>query len=163
MPATPRWKPCFRWQAHRLPEIIRRLRSFRERRPASPVGHFLLARALTANATPPGAEIETLLRQTIRVDPNFWPAHFELAQLEELEENLENAIQSLIRVVRLNPEYAPAHYSLAQLYAQKGDRPRAVEHRRKHHTLLDRERARTARARAESPALLFSIEPPAAR
>jgi len=147
----------------RLPEIIRRLRGFRERRPDSPVGHFLLSRALSADASAPGSEVEALLRQAIRADPNFWPAHFELAQLEESRDNRENALQSLERVVKLNPEYAPAHYTLAQLYAQKGDRPRAVEHRRKHHSLVDRERTRTERARAESPALLFTIEPPPAR
>jgi tetratricopeptide (TPR) repeat protein len=147
----------------RLPEIVQRLRGFRERRPESPVGHFLLSRALSVNATPPGAEVEGLLRQAIQADPNFWPAHFELAQIEENRDNRENAIRSLERVVKLNPEYAPVHYTLAQLYAQKGDRPRAVEHRRKHHTLLNRERTRTERARAESPALLFTIEPPPAR
>jgi tetratricopeptide (TPR) repeat protein len=146
----------------RLPEIIQRLRDFRERRPESPVGHFLLARALASGAALP-SEVEALLRQSVRVDPKFWPAHFELAQLEESRDNRENAIESLLRVVRLNPEYAPAHYSLAQLYAQSGDRPRAVEHRRKHHTLLVRERTRTERARAESPALSFNIEPAVAR
>lgn len=142
----------------RLPEIIRRLRGFRERSPKSPVGHFLLSRALSATGTPAHAEIEALLRQSIRVDPDFWPAHFELAQLEPVG---DNAIQSLERIVKLNPDYAPAHYGLAQLYAQKGDRARAIEHRKMHHTLLNQERTRTERARAESPALLFNIEPPA--
>jgi tetratricopeptide (TPR) repeat protein len=143
---------------NRLPEIIQRLRGFRERRPGSPVGHYLLARALVR-----GVETETLLRQAIRVDPTFWPAHFELAQLQQSQDRYDDSIQSLIQVVKLNPGYAPAHYGLAQLYAQKGDRLRAVEHRKKHHGLLDRERTRIERARAESPTLLFTMEPPSAR
>jgi len=147
----------------RLPEIVQRLRAFRERRPASPVGHFLLARALMAGEPAPGPEAEALLRQTIQVDPKFWPAHFELAQVEQSRNHADPAIESLMQVVKLHPEYAPAHYSLAQLYAQKGDRARAVEHRKKHHALLDRERTRTERARAESPTLQFSMEPPPAR
>lgn len=138
----------------RLPEIVARLRGFRERRPKSPVGHFLLARALAAGEGTPSAEIEALLRQAVQADSEFWPAHYELAQLEQTDA----AIRSLTHVVKLNPEHAQAHYTLAQLYARKGDRVRSVEHRKKHHALLDRERARAERARAESPALSFSIE-----
>jgi tetratricopeptide (TPR) repeat protein len=149
----------------RLPEIIRRLRGFRERRPGSPVGHFLLARALTTadGSARAAGEVEALVRQAIQADPTFWPAHFELGQLEESRGRRVNAIQSLTQVVKLNPDYAPAHYSLAQLYAQAGDRPRAVEHRRKHHELLDRERTRAERGRAEAPALAFTLEQAPAR
>jgi tetratricopeptide (TPR) repeat protein len=147
----------------RLPEIIARLRAFQKRRPESPVGHFLLARALAAQATAPAAEMELLLRQATKADPKFWPAYFELAQLDESRKQSDSAIQSLMQVVKLNPDYAPAHYNLAQLYAQKGDRVRAIEHRKKHHALLDRERTRTERARAESPTLVVTMEPPPAR
>jgi tetratricopeptide (TPR) repeat protein len=140
----------------RLPEIIERLRGFRKRRPNSPVGHFLLARALAVGQTPQAGDIEQLLRQAVQVDPTFWPAHFELAQLLQPDA----AIQALERVIKLNPEYAPAHYNLAQLYAQKGDRVRSIDHRKKHHALLDRERARAEQARAIAPTLRFKIEPP---
>jgi tetratricopeptide (TPR) repeat protein len=144
----------------RLPEIVERLRHFRARRPGSPVGHFLIARALAVGATAPEAEVESLLRQAVQVEPGFWPAHFELAQRLETQGHSSQAIQTLERVVKLKPDYAPAHYSLAQLYGQAGDRLRAVEHRKQHHALLHRERARLERARTETPTLQFKIEAP---
>jgi tetratricopeptide (TPR) repeat protein len=147
----------------RLPEIIQRLRSFRQRRPDSPVGHFLLARALATNGQARGDEVEALLREAARVNAEFWPAQFELSQIEEGRGNLDAAIQLLLAVVKLNPDYAPAHYSLAQLCSQKGDRPCAVKHRREHHAILDRARAQAERAREQSPTLTFTIEPPPAR
>ncbi|MGH9658225.1 MAG: tetratricopeptide repeat protein [Bryobacteraceae bacterium] len=143
----------------RLGEIIVRLLGFRARRPASPVGHFLLARALALEGDS-GKEVATLLRQAVQADGSFWPAHFELAQMHGAEGRIEEVIRSLESVVKLNPGYAPAHYNLAQHYAQAGDRPRAVEHRKTHHALLERERAAADRGRAESPSLPFRIDAP---
>jgi len=140
----------------RRAEIAARLRGFRGRNPNNPVGHFLLARllALEGAAQP---EIEVLLRRAIAVEPKFWPAYYELAQVfETLSKNAE-AVRLLNAAVRLNPEYAAAHFSLSRLYAKLGDRDLAVSHRKRHGELLDRQRAATARARAESPALSYRL------
>ncbi|MEX2262301.1 MAG: tetratricopeptide repeat protein [Bryobacteraceae bacterium] len=141
----------------RLPEIVTRLREFRKRQPAIPVGHFLLAKALTVERAR-AAEVEALLREAIRTEPKFWPAQYELGQLLEAQGKPEEAVRALAQAVTLNPEYAPAHYSLARLCGQLGDRARAVEHRKAHHELLKRQREAAERARAENPALPYRIE-----
>ncbi len=142
----------------RLPEIVLRLKKFRARRPQSPVGHFLLARALAIEqAARP--QLEALLREAIRAEPGFWPAHYELGQLLDAQGKSPQAIQALAQAVRLNPEYAPAHYSLARLYLQSGDRTRAVKHRKLHHELLNRQKEAAERRRIDTPALPYRIEP----
>lgn len=138
----------------KLPEIIQRFRTFRTRQPATPVGHYLLARALTVTGAPI-AEVEPLLRQAVQVDSTFWPAHYELAQQLETEGKLEEAVRAVTEAVRLNPQYAPGHFVLARLHARMGDRNRAIEHRKIHSDLLARQRDLAARARAESPALRY--------
>jgi tetratricopeptide (TPR) repeat protein len=141
----------------RLPEIIKRLRTFRERRPASPVGHFLLARALAIEHRP-AEEVEFLLREAIRVEPRFWPAHYELGQLLEGQGKPVEAVHALAQAVKLNPEYAPAHYSLARLYGHLEDRARAIEHRKLHHELLSRQKKAAEMDRAGAPALSYRME-----
>ena len=141
----------------RLNEIITRLRAFRERRPASPTGHFLLAKALAIQHRP-ADEIQPLLLDAIRAEPRFWPAHYELGQLLEGQGKLAEAVRALVQAAKLNPEYAPAHYSLARLYGQLDDRARAVEHRKIHHELLRRQKEAAERERASAPALAYRIE-----
>jgi tetratricopeptide (TPR) repeat protein len=145
----------------RLPEITSRLRSFRERRPESPVGHFLLGRALQVEHAS-SAEIEALFTKAIGADPTFWPAYYELGQMLSARGRTGEGLKALSRVVELNSNYAPAHYSLARLYAATGDRERAVVHRKTHHELVRQEREAAQRQRANAPALLYRIEDPAA-
>ena len=140
----------------RLPEIIERFHTFRSRKPASPVGHYLLARALTIQAAP-ASDRELLLRKAISVATDFWPAHYELGLLLEGESKLNEALRSLTEAARINPRYAPAHFALARLHARAGDRTQAVEHRKIHGQLLARQRTLAERARDESPALNYRL------
>jgi tetratricopeptide (TPR) repeat protein len=141
----------------KLPEIIARLRAFRDRRPKSPTGHYLLARALAIERRP-AAEVQSLLLDAIRAEPRFWPAHYELGQLLEAQDKPAEAIRPLEQAVKLNPEYAPAHYSLSRLYGRLEDRARAIEHRKIHHELLSRQKKATEMDRADAPALSYRIE-----
>lgn len=135
----------------RKTEIVARLRSFQRRRPASPIGHYLLAKAGEGDT-------ESLLGEATKAEPRFWPAHYELGQLLESRGDLEQAVIALQEAARLNPDYAPAHYSLAQIYTKLGDRRLATAHRTAHHELLNRERRRAEQRRTESPALAYRIE-----
>jgi predicted Zn-dependent protease len=143
----------------KLSQVKARLEVFRSRQPNNPVGHFLLAKAKAVEHAP-AAERESLLRQTVSVEPRFWPAYYELGEVLESTGRPEEAARALDKAVALNPEYAPAHYSLARLYSALGDRASAVEHRKKHHELLSRHRQASERARAESPTLQYRIDAP---
>jgi tetratricopeptide (TPR) repeat protein len=137
----------------RRTEIVERLRRFRTRQPASPIGHFLLGRALALDGAPRGT-VEPLFRAAIAADRGFWPAYYELAQLVETPA----AVPLLAQAVKLQPDYAAAHYSLSRLYAKQGNRVLAVEHRKKHGEILERQREAVEAARLESPALAYRLE-----
>jgi tetratricopeptide (TPR) repeat protein len=142
-----------------MSEIVTRLRAFRSRKPSSPVGHFLLARALAITEAP-STEVEPLLRAAIKADAAFWPAYYELGHLLEKQGKQEEALHALLTAETLKPDYAPVHFGLARLYASAGNRPKALEHRKKHHELQARDREAAARARAAAPALTYRIELP---
>ncbi len=142
----------------RLPEIIKRFETFESRNPSNPVGHYLLARALSVQGAPT-SQREPLLRKAISAATDFWPAYYELGVLLESEsENKTNeALRALTEAARLNPQYAPAHFALARVYASAGNREKAIEHRKIHSQLLARQRTQAERAREESPALGYRL------
>ncbi|MEO8127148.1 MAG: tetratricopeptide repeat protein, partial [Bryobacteraceae bacterium] len=120
---------------NKLPQIRERLNRFMSERPDSPLGPFLLALASGSD--------EGLLRKAISIDPNFWPAYFELHRILRAQGKIPEAIEALETTLRLNPNHEGAHYALAQLYLETGDRKKAQEHRAEHHRL------RAAAAEAE--------------
>ncbi len=139
-----------------LPGITARLRRYSSARPSSPVGHFLLAQAL-AVSEPGTSQIETLLREAIRVEPKFWPAHFEVHKALLARGAVRDAAGALERAVELNPDYAPARYALAQVYAALEDRIRAAAERRAHHALVTREREAAQARTAAMPPLPYKL------
>jgi tetratricopeptide (TPR) repeat protein len=114
----------------RLPQLTQRLRRFRELRPASPLGPFLLS---LASSSP--EEKQTLVREAIATDPSFWPAYFELHRLLRGKGDSLQAIQALNETLRLNPNHEHAHFALAELYGEAGDLEKAREHRLQHDRL----------------------------
>ncbi len=145
----------------RMPEVLERLRGFSKRNPASPIGHFLQARALQLQSPEKKDEIRVLLERAIAAAPTFWPAHFELHKLLLEAGEVKEAAAALEKTVELNPDYAPAHYALAQIYARLGDRERARTEREVHHALATREREAAEQRREEAPRLPYTILEPA--
>ncbi len=135
----------------RRPEIIAKLTKFSARRPASPIGPFLLAILEPEKS-------EELLRRAIGVAPGFWPAYFELHKALKAQEKRDEAAAALEKAVELNPDYAPAHYALAEYYARKGDRARAAQERELHHKLLAEQRKADEQHRARAPRLAYTVE-----
>ncbi len=143
----------------RLNQIVLKLRAFCEKKPSSPVGHYLLAQALSNR---PGAEEETeaLLRKAITADPGFWPAYYELHKPLLAREQLAEAAQALEKATALNPRHAASHYSLSQIYARLRDRDRSRKHREIHHRLITAQREAAEARRADSPRLPYTLRKP---
>ncbi|MGH9674299.1 MAG: tetratricopeptide repeat protein [Bryobacteraceae bacterium] len=143
----------------RLDLIIEKIRAFSGRSPSSPVGHYLLALALSIRsggvATP-----EELLRKAIEVAPAFWPAHFELHRTLRARDRFAEAVSALEKTIELNPDHSPSQYALSQLYAQLGEREKSRRHRELHHQLLTREREAAHLRRKDLPQLPYSLVRP---
>jgi tetratricopeptide (TPR) repeat protein len=143
----------------RLPEIIGLLRSYCDRH-QSAIGLHLLAVAVSLES-PESSEPEGLLRKSISVRPDYWPAHYALHEILFDEQKWNEAASELEKTVELNPEHGAAHFRLAQVYARLGDRERAAAERRKHNQIAERIRAATGERRETMPRLSYEVAAPA--
>jgi tetratricopeptide (TPR) repeat protein len=96
-------------------------------------------------AGPEAAEAVGALQASIRVNPQFAPAHSELGRLLLKRDDLDGAIRELETATALDAENTAAIYNLAQAYRKKGDRARAGE-------LLARVTKLNAQERGDDPA-----------
>ncbi len=71
-------------------------------------------------------EVETLLHNAVRLDPNLGPAYLQLGILYSQRGDFRRAIPEYQKAIALSPEFDPSlaqtHYRLAQAYLRTGDK-----------------------------------------
>lgn len=72
---------------------------------------------------PQAAEIN--LQKSIHIDPEIPQAYFELGNIFEHQNKLQQSIAFYRHAAQLSPEYAQPHFSLARVYERLGDRAKA--------------------------------------
>ncbi len=106
-------------------EVTKRLAHFVELYPNSAPANYYYAlslrkRNLTAGLNGSERRVETLLKKSAALRPEFADAHFQLALLYSDEGRSAEAIREFEEAIRLNPGLKPAYYRLAQLYREAG-------------------------------------------
>jgi tetratricopeptide (TPR) repeat protein len=113
--------------------LASRLPGPRARRAAR--GALVLAVALCAaqsfRLVPVYADLETLWRHTVAVNPEAWMAHFNLGNELRRQGRREEAAAAYREALRARPDLATAHHNLAGVLAQQGDLDGAVSHYRR--------------------------------
>ena len=71
--------------------------------------------------------IESLLKKSIELDPNFAPACLQLGVLHEARNQLPQAVADYQKAAALDPQLAEAHYRLAQAYRHAGEKMKAEQ------------------------------------
>lgn len=66
------------------------------------------------------SESETYLRESLKYDPKFAKAHYQLAVLLEKRGKLEDAVAQLKQSAAFDPAYAEPHYALNRIYRKQG-------------------------------------------
>ena len=103
----------------KLPIVTQRFVEYQERNPGSYLGYFLHAKALmTASRDPEQAE--SLLRQSIALNGEFWESHYNLGLLLVKRDALAEAEKEFRRSTELNPGDPVAHYHLFRVLAGLG-------------------------------------------
>jgi tetratricopeptide (TPR) repeat protein len=134
-------------------EVIQRFRRFAELQPQNARAPYYYAMSLwkgrrAEDAGLDLAQIESLLKKSVSLDPNFADAHLQLGNLYSDQHKYADAIPEYKTALRLNDGLADAHYRLGQAYVHTGEKDLAQEQlqvyqrvRAQHMAELDKQRA----------------------
>jgi Flp pilus assembly protein TadD len=70
-------------------------------------------------------EAKAYLGESLRYDPGFAQAHYQLGVLLDKQQRSSEAIQELDQAAILDPSSPEPHYALARIYRKTGEREKA--------------------------------------
>ena len=71
---------------------------------------------------------EELYRRATEADPGYVLAYFDLGNVLDELERIDESIAAYLKAVTLSPRYADAHYNLALAYERTGEHRNALRH-----------------------------------
>jgi tetratricopeptide (TPR) repeat protein len=114
-------------------EVVKHMKRFTETNPDNALAYYYYALSLwkgTRGGDQQGvdlAEVETLLRKSISLDPRLADAHLQLGALLQDQHRDQEAIPEFQAAVQFKPDDPNAHYRLAEAYLRAGDKERSQE------------------------------------
>jgi tetratricopeptide (TPR) repeat protein len=106
------------------------------------------------------AEIESLLRTAISLDPEYADAYLQLGILYSSQRNYSDAISQYQQALKYKPDVAVIHYRLGQALARSGATARAQQEFAEFERLHAREVADTDRQTADIQQFLYTVRNP---
>lgn len=113
-------------------DVTERLAQFVKTQPRNALAHFHYALSIWKGL--PGAsepvdiaQVETLLRRAVALDPRLAKGFLQLGILLSDQQRYKEAIQELRTATRLQPDLTQAHYRLAQAYLRTGQKALAAK------------------------------------
>ena len=118
----------------RLDEVRRRFEAYHHAHPESPLGPYLVAKAIMAQLPTGGfpeeaRRAEELLRLSVQRNGEPWEPHFLLGSLLERKGELTEAETVLRRSIERNPAHPAPHLPLARVYLRLGRKEDAARER----------------------------------
>lgn len=106
-------------------EVARRLAHFAALYPQNARADYYYALSLRKRSLEPGSRkewprAEALLKKSVKLDPSYADAHYQLALLYEDEGRAMEAIREYETAIQLRKDLSAAHYRLALLYRKTG-------------------------------------------
>jgi len=112
-------------------EVLEKLHRFVTLQPQSAQANYYYAVALWKNRDPQdtsrAAQVESLLANSIRLDPQFADAELQLGIVYADQGNASAAIPHYQRAIQIAPQTEEAHFRLAQAYRQAGQLEKSKE------------------------------------
>src|SRR5436190_8414005 len=113
-------------------QVRDRLQTFISRNAQNaPVTYYYATCLLRMSQTEPKPElnvqVESLLKHTVSLDPNYGDAYFQLGTLYADQRRYSEAVAQYERALKINPKSANTHYRLGQALAREGNETLAHE------------------------------------
>ena len=132
-------------QSDQIEESVHLLRGQLSHNPNNPMAAFMLAQALLRAGAEPGkpefAEVQDLLRRTLRIEPNNARAHGLLGKNYVLADDTKNGVRELETAMKLDPSDRTSAYQLAMLYGRTGQQELAIRWQQRVRDLIAAESA----------------------
>jgi len=147
----------------RADEVIQRFRRFAELQPKNARALYYYAMSLWKGrrAQDPGLDlhqIESLLTQSLELDPKLAEAHLQLGNLYSDQNKYVEAIPEYKRALELNSDLADAYYRLGQAYVRTGEKGRAQEQFQVYQKIREQHLADLEKQRAEIRQFVYSAK-----
>ena len=145
--------------------VIEHLHRFATLHPESPEAKYHYAIALwkrgkhSNQATP---QVENLLRDAVRLDPNFGLAHLQLGILYSERRDFQKAVAEYREAIRTAPVLDEPHYRLAAAYRRLGETGNAKAETEIYERMLKEEAQQAERERHEIQQFVYTLrsQPP---
>jgi len=107
-------------------EVVEKLHRFVARQPENAKANYYYAVGLWKlrkgpQDTASTAQVESLLKSAIHLDPKYAPAYLQLGILHSEQRDYPRAISDYQQAIQTDPKMEEAHYRLAEAYRQIGD------------------------------------------
>jgi tetratricopeptide (TPR) repeat protein len=144
-------------------EVIQRFRRFAELQPRNARALYYYAISLWKGkrAQDPSLDlhqIESLLKNSLALDPKLAEAHLQLGNLYSDENKYPEALPEYMRALELNADLADAHYRLGQAYVRTGEKGRAEEQFQVYQRIREQHLADLDKQRAEIRQFVYSAK-----
>jgi tetratricopeptide (TPR) repeat protein len=109
------------------------------------------------------AQLESLLKNAIRLDPKFAAAYLQLGILHSEQKDNPRAISDYQKAIEADSQMEEAHYRLAQAYRRTGDVAKAEAQLQIYDRLVKKSAERAERERHEIRQFVYTLrdQPPA--
>jgi tetratricopeptide (TPR) repeat protein len=102
-------------------------------------------------------QIESLLKQTLELDPGYADAHVQLGTLYFRQQNYSRAIGQYELALKSTPSEASVHYHLAQALVRTGDKARAGKELREFERLRQAEQEQSNKQHSEIKLFVYTM------
>ena len=142
-------------------EVIQRFRRFADLQPQNAHAPYYYAMSMWKGRRAQDAsldvnQIESLLKQSIALDPNFAEAHLQLGNLYSDQNRYADSVPEYVKALEHDPDLADAHYRLGQAYVHTNQKDRAQEQLQVYQQLRAQHLAELDKQRAEIRQFVYS-------
>ena len=144
-------------------KVVQRFRRYSELQPKNAQALYYYAMSLWKGkrAEDPSLDlhqIETLLKESLDLDPKLADAHLQLGNLYSDQRKYPEAIPEYVRALELNPNLTDAHYRLGQAYVRTGKKEAAQEQLQVYQKMNEQHLAEIEKQRAEIRQFVYAAK-----